>query len=58
LAADVQASEALISMYSPSSDQDLSSSSNEQESEEILKKAVDLWKLRFGPKEDVSSRDL
>ncbi|KAL7409264.1 kinesin-like protein [Mrakia frigida] len=53
LAADVQASEALVSRYSLSSELDPPSSSNEQESQEIIKKAVGLWRLRFGPKEDI-----
>lgn len=54
LAADVQASEALVEVYESSAGaSDSGGSKNGKESEEILKRAVDLWSLRFGPKDEI-----
>lgn len=52
-AADVQASEALVARYEALSPVLLSGSSLEEE-REVLRRTVELWRLRFGPKEEVS----
>jgi kinesin family protein 1 len=57
LAADVQASEALVEVYENSAgafDPSVGTARNNKESQEdILKRAVHLWSLRFGPRDEI-----